>query len=158
MGIELKKKNYQYYAHEQGTNSRLDELQESVLNIKLNKIKKYIKERQANAEKYYKLLKNSSLILPLFDKKNSSVFYEYVVRHKKRNHILTKLKKKKIFLKVTYPYPIYKMTPYKKFHKIKKLENTEKYSKEIFSLPVYPGIRPYEIKKICKNIMSCVKK
>jgi len=50
------------------------------------------------------------------------------------------------------------MTPYKKFHKIKKLENTEKYSKEIFSLPVYPGIRPYEIKKICKNIMSCVKK
>jgi len=158
MGIELRKKNYQYYAHEQGTNSRLDELQASVLNIKLSKIRGYIKARQTNAKKYYKLLKNSSLILPSLNEKSSSVFYEYVVRHKDRNKILAKLKKKKIFLKITYPHPIHKMTPYKKYHKIKKLENTEKYSKEIFSLPVYPGIKPFEIKKICKSITSYLKK
>ena len=158
MGVDLKKKNYRYYAHEQGTNSRLDELQASILNIKLSKIKKYIKERQENAKKYYKFLKNSSLILPSYNKKNPSVFYEYVVRHKERNKILTQLKKKKIFLKITYPYPIHKMTPYKKYQKIKILENTEKYSEEIFSLPVYPGIRPYEIKKICKNIINYLKK
>ena len=48
------------------------------------------------------------------------------------------------------------MKPYKKFL-TKKLINTEIFSKEIFSLPVYPGIKNSEIKKICKNLIETIK-
>ena len=43
------------------------------------------------------------------------------------------------------------MEPYKNYGNKKELQNTEKFSKEIFSLPVYPGITK-EILNICDNI------
>ena len=51
----------------------------------------------------------------------------------KRDKIMKILKSKKINLKITYPYPIYKMEPYKNYGNKKELQNTEKFSKEIFS-------------------------
>ena len=152
MGIELKKKT-KYFAIEHGTNSRLDEIQASILNFKLKKINKYISLRQKNAKKYYENLHKMNIILPSNEINKNDVYYEFVVRSKKRDKLLKKLKKNKINLKITYPYPIYKMKPYKKFYK-KNLVKTEKFSKEIFSLPVYPGIKEREIKIICNNIIK----
>ena len=145
MGIETNKdsnhkyKN-KYYAYYQGTNSRLDEIQAAILSIKLKKIKTLISSRQNSAKIYLKNLYQTDLILPKKDYKRFDVFYEFVVRHKKRDKIMKILKSKKINLKITYPYPIYKMEPYKNYGNKKELQNTEKFSKEIFSLPVYPGI------------------
>tara|TARA_B100000795_G_C22646456_1_gene378542 strand:- start:410 stop:661 length:252 start_codon:yes stop_codon:yes gene_type:complete len=59
------------------------------------------------------------------------VYYEFVVRSKKRDKLLKQLKRNKINLKITYPYPIYKMKPYKKFYD-KKLEKTENFLKKYF--------------------------
>jgi len=161
MGIETyknKNKN-KYYAKEHGTNSRLDEIQAAILNIKLKKINQYIRKRQENAEQYYLNLHDSGLVLPVQNKNNSNVFYEYVVRHKNRKKIISFLKKKKINVKITYPYPIHKMKVYKKYNNKKEnLKNTEKYSKEIFSLPTYPSLKTIQIKKICKEIKNCLKK
>ena len=39
-----------------------------------------------------------------------------------------------------------------------RLANVEKYSKEIFSLPIYPGIQAFQIKKICKIIKNYLNK
>ena len=164
MGIELNKKSNnkyvnQYYAQIHGTNSRLDELQAAILNLKLRRINKYIRVRQKNAKLYHSILKNSELILPQEDKKNFNVFYEYVVRHKNRKDIMKKLSKENISLKITYPYPIHKMTAYKNYYdKKNRLANVEKYSKEIFSLPIYPGIQAFQIKKICKMIKNYLNK
>ena len=89
MGIETNKKNDKkyrdlYYAYEQGTNSRLDEIQAAMLSIKLSKIKKSIKTRQNNAKIYFQNLNDSNLILPNIKKEEFNVFYELVVRQKKR--------------------------------------------------------------------------
>lgn len=155
MGIDSNQ-NYKYYlnyynASIHGTNSRLDEIHASLLSVKLKKLSLYIKTRQKNAKLYDYYLKGLDLILP--EKNSNTVLYEYVVRHKKRNLILDYLKNQNIFLKITYPIPIHKMKPYKKYlHKNLDLRNTEKFAKEIFSLPVYPGIKLIEIKKICKNL------
>lgn len=64
MGIQVQAKKNLYAATEQGTNSRLDELQAGLLNVKLKKIKKYIRIRQSNAKKYYNFLKDTDLVLP----------------------------------------------------------------------------------------------
>ena len=161
MGIETNndsnhKYKKKYYAYDQGTNSRLDEIQAAVLNIKLSKIDSLIQSRQFNAEFYYKNLIKTDLILPKKNNQGIDVFYEFVVRHKKRDKILKILKKNDINLKITYPFPIYKMKPYKKYGTKKRLVNTEKFSREIFSLPVYPGISKKEILKICDKIKKII--
>jgi dTDP-4-amino-4,6-dideoxygalactose transaminase len=140
-------------AVENGTNSRLDEIQASILNFKLKKLNNNISLRKKNAKEYYKNLKNYNLVLPQDEINKNDVYYEFVIRCKKRSNLLKKLKKNNINLKITYPYPIHTMKPYKKFYE-ENLINTEKFSKEIFSLPVYPGIKKNEIKFICKNIIN----
>ena len=155
------KYNKKYYANEDGLNSRLDEIQSCILNIKISFLNYYIKKRKKIADLYYKELKNTSLILPKLFDNNNHVFHLFVVRHKKRDLILKKLKSRGINLNINYQFPIHKMKAYKKILKNKnnKLINTEKFSKEIFSLPIYPSIKQndlikliFNLKKILKNI------
>ena len=51
------------------------------------------------------------------------------------------------------------MNGYKKFNfNNKELKNTIKYSKEIFSLPLYPELKVSEVKKICSSVKEILKK
>ena len=159
MGMESKKKsknifNKKYYALEHGTNSRLDEIQASILNVKFNFIKQYINRRRQIAKMYSDSLSETDLILPQEKFGNYHVYYQYVVSHNKRNKIIEKLQKKGIYLNITYPYPVHKMKPYKKFFEKndKKLRNTENFANQIFSLPTYPSIKDSSVKKIIKEI------
>jgi dTDP-3-amino-2,3,6-trideoxy-4-keto-D-glucose/dTDP-3-amino-3,4,6-trideoxy-alpha-D-glucose/dTDP-2,6-dideoxy-D-kanosamine transaminase len=149
MGIDTKKKSKKYYAVIHGTNSRLDELQASILDFKLKKINSFIEKRRTIANIYKKILKNTSLIIPNEKKNNFHVYYQYVVRCKNRYKILNYLNKKKIFLKITYPYPVHAMKAYKYINNHKQeLTNTLKFSKEIFSLPTYPELKLSTAKKL----------
>lgn len=153
MGIDTKKKSKIYYAVTHGTNSRLDELQASILDFKLKKINFFIKKRRKIANIYKKILKNTSLIIPNENKNNYHVYYQYVVRCKNRYKILNYLNKKKIFLNITYPYPVHTMKAYKNISEHKqKLTNTLNFSKEIFSLPTYPELKLSDVKKLAFTI------
>ena len=159
MGIESNnnsksKFNKKYYAIEHGTNSRMDEIQASILNIKLKFIKSYIKRRREIARMYNNNLNKRNLILPKETEDSFHVYYQYVLAHKNRKKILKKLKKKNIHLGIVYPFPVHKMKPYKRFFKEKygKLRKTEIFSNQIFSLPTYPSIKDSDIKKIIKEI------
>ena len=146
--------NKKYYAIEHGTNSRLDEVQAAILNVKLNFIKYYINRRRQIAKIYNDNLKKNSLILPKEMNDNFHVYYQYVVTHNNRDKIIKKLVKKNIYLNITYPYPIHKMRPYKRFfqRKYEKLSKTENFAKQIFSLPTYPSIKDAEVEKIIREI------
>jgi aminotransferase EvaB len=153
MGIESKNNSKKYYATIHGTNSRLDEIQAVILDMKLKSLNQNIKRRRQIANLYNSILKDTSLILPNVSNHNFHVYYQYVVRHKNRKKILDFLKKIKINLNITYPYPIHKMTAYKNLSKhVSKLKNTEKFSREIFSLPVYPELKNSEIIKLSNTI------
>jgi aminotransferase EvaB len=68
------------------------------------------------------------------------------------------LNKKKIGTRIIYPFPINTMNGYKKFNfNNKELKKTIKYSKEIFSLPLYPELKVSEVKKICNNLKNILK-
>jgi len=62
------------------------------------------------------------------------------------------MKKHRIFLGINYPYPIHKMKAYRKFVSLKHnlLPKTEKFAKQIFSLPIYPTLESFKINKIIK--------
>jgi len=159
MGIEnnkisKNKYNKKYYAISEGINSRLDEVQAGILNYKMKFLKKNIKIRNKIAKFYDLHLKSTSLVLPKKSKNIKHVYYQYVVSHNKRDIILRKLKTKKIELKITYPYPVHRMPPYKKYVRNKNdLRKTEYYKNKIFSLPTYPEITTKELTKI----VNCLK-
>ena len=162
-GIETLDKNNKYlnkyYANEDGINSRLDEIQASILNLKLSLIEKLIKRRKHIANLYFKGLSQTKLELPLINEYSEHVYHLFTVYHPKREKIIKELKKKSIETKVIYPYPIHKMSAYKKFFKNnKKLKNSEIKSKGIFCLPIYPELKDKEVIKICKSIKMILKK
>ncbi len=143
--------NGKYYAVENGTNSRLSEVQAAVLNVKINYLNKFINRRRRIAKMYEEGIKNSNFIKPSQNKNNYHVYHLYVLAHKnkKRELILKKMKANKISLGVQYPYPLHKMLAYKN-SKYKSLKKAEKLSSKIFSLPTYPSIENSKIKKIIK--------
>jgi dTDP-4-amino-4,6-dideoxygalactose transaminase len=62
------------------------------------------------------------------------------------------MKKNKINLGIQYPYPLHKMLAYKN-NSHTKLDNSEKLSKKIFSLPIYPMLEEEKVNKII-NILN----
>ena len=162
-GIETVDKNdklyNKYYANIHGLNSRLDEINAKILDIKLKKINNFISRRREIAKIYSDNLKSTSLTLPKNISKSNHVYHLYTVSHKDRDIIMGKLNKKKIGIKIIYPYPIHKMAAYKGMFNSKKFINTEIFSKKIFCLPIYPELTNkqifkviYELKLILKNL------
>ncbi len=148
-----------YYANENGVNSRLDEIQSSILNLKLDKVETFIKKRKLIAKKYLKKLSSTNLILPKENINCKHVYHLFTVYHPKANLIKKKLFNSKIQTRSIYPYPIHKMKAYSHLIKNKKhLKISEMKAKGIFSLPLYPELKNTEINKICSELIKILKK
>jgi aminotransferase EvaB len=158
LGVNSKWKN-KYYSIDQGINSRLNEVQSSILNLKLKNLSTSITRRRQIAKRYCEGLKNTSIELPIINKDNFHVFHIFEVAHQKRDLIIKKMKNKKINLSIHYQYPIHRMSGYKNLINNKNtLKETEKKSKIIFSLPIYPSLKNTEIDIIIKNLKKIVSK
>jgi aminotransferase EvaB len=146
-----------YYSEEHGINSRLDEVQAAIINLKLRRLKVWINRRRKIAKTYNKFLKDTSLVLPKENKKNFHSYYVYVVQHPRRKYIMDRLKKNNIYCNISYPFPIHLMRGYS-YLKYKKSDFpiTEKLSKRIFSLPLYPQLKNSAVLKIVKYLKKIV--
>lgn len=145
----------QYFSKIDGYNSRLDEIHAAILRFKLKNLNNDIKARRRIADKYNTELASTDLVLPVELKKAYHSYYLYVVRHKNRDEIITKLKKLNINLNISYPWPIHTMPPFKNYKK-GNLKNTELLSKEIFSLPMYPGLSEDKIDRVVSSISKFI--
>ena len=161
-GIEtIQKSNFKnkYYANENGLNSRLDEIQSSILNFKLKKVDSFISKRRILAKKYLNTLSSSTLSLTKENENCKHVYHLFTVSHPKAEKIKKKLLNLKIQTRTIYPYPIHKMKAYKNLIKNKKLlKNSENKAKRIFSLPLYPELKISEIRKICLSLIKILNK
>ena len=144
--------NKKYFAVENGTNSRLSEIQATILNLKIKFLNSFINKRRKIAKMYDKGITNPKIIKPIQNKNNKHVYHLYVVASDYRETILTIMKKNKINLGIQYPYPLHKMLAYKN-NSHTKLDNSEKLSKKIFSLPIYPMLEEEKVNKII-NILN----
>ena len=150
--LNAKYKN-QYYAYENGFNSRIDELQSAILNFKFKKIDYLIKKRRELAKIYLEELSDTKLLLPIENKNNRHVYHLFTVYHPKRDLIIKDLLKKKIETRLIYPYTIQEMIGYKKIIKNKnRLKISQKKSRGIFCLPLYPELKIEKVKFICKSL------
>ena len=146
-----------YYANENGINSRIDEIQCSILNLKFSSISSDIKKRIKLSNLYKKELKNTNLILPTRNINSKHVYHLFTVYHPQRNIIIDYLKKNKIETRIIYEYPIHKMKAYNKNNLKNNCLNALTKSKGIFSLPLYPNLKEKNVLFICKKIKECLK-
>ncbi len=130
-----------------GINTRLDELQAAVLNIKLKYLNQHNLKRCEIAAKYTDSIGNSSIRPPFVDDNVKHVFHQYVVKNNSRNLLMDYLKKKNIASAIHYPVPVHMQPAYKKKIAIssKGLANTENVTKEILSLPMFPQLSNREV-------------
>lgn len=142
-----------YYVLGPGHNTRLDELQAELLNRKLTRLDAYIERRQQIAARYAQRLADTELRLPVVGPERTHVYYVYVVRHPKRDAIITALRERGINLNISYPWPCHTMEGFAHFgYKKGDLPVTEAVSEEIFSLPMYPSLSEAEQDRVCNEL------
>ena len=137
-----------------GRNSRLDNLQAGILNIKLKYLNKWTNQRIKNAKLYSKFLKNNDKIILPLKKINhiKHVYHLFVIKAQRRNQLKEYLEKNKIQTNIHYPKILSEVPAFKKNHKKNNFINAKKNSNEILSLPIGEHLLPKEIKKICNVI------
>lgn len=143
-----------YYYDIKGFNSRLDELQAAILRVKLKYLDKWNTARTNIAYSYLKeLSKEKKIILPKYKNNISPVWHLFVIRIKDREKLINFLNKKGIATLIHYPLPIHKQRAYKELWNNKIfLPKTEKYAKEILSLPIFPEMNSQEVSYVINSL------
>ena len=140
-----------------GWNSRIDEIQAAILNIKLKKLDNFNNMRIKIANFYNKNIINHEVILPRKQHTNNKhVYHLYVIRTKERKKLIDFLYKNGINCSIQYPFQINKQKYFSDKIKFSDLSNTDKITKEIISLPLYPFLQNNDIKYIVNKINSYV--
>jgi len=128
-----------------GHNYHMPEIQAAIGCVQLEKLPKFVAKRRENAKRLTEILKKEDrLQLPKVPKGYEHSWYLYTVRlkdvkEKERDRIVEGLRQKGIDAGVVYMNPIHVMPYYRAFGKYK-LPVTEKVAKQVFSLPVHPGV------------------
>jgi dTDP-4-amino-4,6-dideoxygalactose transaminase len=137
-----------------GMNSRLDELQAAILNIKLRYLEQWNIRRRALALEYNKRLSVfPEVIIPVERPHVSHVYHLYVVRVPNRDEMLEWLNKHGVGAAVHYPVPIHLQEATRYLgHRTGDFPLTERVTGEILSLPIYPELGIDEVNYICQTI------
>jgi dTDP-4-amino-4,6-dideoxygalactose transaminase len=137
-----------------GTNERIDALQCAILNVKMKHIEYWTEKRRENAKIYDELLAGKDVIIPYNGEPISKhVYHLYVIRTKNRNEILAKLNEKGIGAGIHYPIPLHLQPAYSDLgYKEGNFPITERVSKEIISLPMYPELTKEQIEQIVNHM------
>jgi dTDP-4-amino-4,6-dideoxygalactose transaminase len=143
-----------YYHDYHGYNSRLDALHAAFLTVKLKKLDKWNKMRRRVARWYRRELEGGPVDLPIeLDSKHGSNYHLFVVRAKRRDELMEFLKEKQIYCGIHYPIPVHLQKSMKGWgYKRGSFPVTERYAKEILSLPMFPHMTGEQVKYVSKSI------
>ena len=134
-----------------GMNSRLDEIQAGILDIKLKFLDEDNQKRKEFAKYYRRNIKNSSIILPNVYAEDAHVWHLFVVRTKQRDNFQKYLLDNEIQTIIHYPIPPHKQECYKLWNNLS-YPITEEIHKSVLSLPISPVMSNDEVKKVVEVI------
>ena len=129
-----------YYALEDGVNSRLDEVQAAFLRVKLQHLEDNLARRRHLATIYDRELAAAN-VSPLAG--GEGVFHAYhlyVIRSNNRDRLREALAQEGIDTKIHYPTPVHQMPAFARYYKPgrKLLSQTDLLSSQVLSLPLHP--------------------
>lgn len=143
------------YLHEtEGINSRLDDIQAAILNVKLKYLDAWNKKRQMIAKRYDELLGDiDEIITPKILDDVTSSFHLYVIQVNKRDEMRKRLQEYGISTGIHYPIPLNLQPAYKYLNLPKgSFPNAEHVCSRVISLPMFPELKWEEVEYICEKI------
>ncbi|OPC46973.1 DegT/DnrJ/EryC1/StrS family aminotransferase [Elizabethkingia anophelis] len=136
----------------QGLNSRLDEIQAAILNVKLKSLDNDNRKRRNIAEKYLSGIKNSKIILPNIPiDTEAHVWHLFVIRTEMRDKLQTYLHKKGIQCIIHYPIPPHKQLCYPLYNHLE-YPITELLCNEVLSIPISQVMEEDEVNYIIEAL------
>ncbi len=147
-----------YYHDEIGINSRLDGLQAAILDIKLRHLDEWNEQRR-KASEYYKLLfkvegLHEFVSVPEEIPGNVHIWHQYVVRVKdRRDELAAWLEERGLSVRVYYPLSLHLQPCFKYLgYHDGDFPVSERLTREVMALPIFPGIKPEEQEELVKGI------
>lgn len=140
-----------YHHIYKGVNSRLDEIQAAVLDIKLKHLYSDNNKRREISKYYRENIKNSKIILPDTYDEKSHVWHIFAVRTQNRDEFQKYLTEKGIQTIIHYPTPPHKQGAYKEWNNLS-FPITEEIHNTILSLPISPVMTDSEIEKVVEVV------
>ncbi len=134
-----------------GVNSRLDEIQAAMLEVKLKFLDQEVKHRRKIASLYLDKINNPLIQLPLSNVNaeayNQHVWHLFVIRTEHREALQKYLSENDIQTLIHYPIPPHKQQAYKEWNDLS-YPISEKIHEEVISLPIGPTLSLSDVEKV----------
>ncbi len=153
-----------YWTVRLGHNYHMTEIAAAIGQAQLKKLPGFLERRRKNAElATQKLEMTGKLILPKEPEGRKHAWYVYTVRLRgvnaaKRNKIVDKLWNKNIEAAVYYSTPVHSTPYYRESNLARRgrLPETEKASRQVFSLPVHPRLGEEEMEYVAETLRKTI--
>jgi len=133
-----------------GCNSRLDELQAAVLNVKIKYLADENRRRKDIATRYLTEIKNNNITLPQKDKSNDNdVWHLFVIKTAERKSLQAYLNENNVQSLIHYPIAPHHQLAYADLNELS-LPVSEKLHSLVLSLPMDPTMTQDEIEHVIK--------
>lgn len=134
-----------------GVNSRLDEIQAAMLDVKLEFLDQEIEHRRKIASLYLEKINNPLIELPLSninaEKYQQHVWHLFVIRTEYRETLQNYLAENGVQTLIHYPIPPHKQEAYKEWNDLS-YPISEKIHLEVMSLPIGPALSLEDVEKV----------
>ena len=143
-----------YYHEEVGYNSRLDALQAAILSAKLPMLSLWSAARRKNAAYYDAAFADvEGVRTPTIDPANESIYNQYTLRAARREDLQAHLKAKGIGSAIYYPLSLHLQPCFEYLgYKRGAFPESEKATKEVISLPVYPELQQSQLDEVIEAV------
>jgi dTDP-4-amino-4,6-dideoxygalactose transaminase len=143
------------YVHEmEGYNGRLDAIQAGFLQVKLKRLRASNEKRRQHADRYTTLLRGlEGVTTPVEPEWCRGVYHLYVIRTKERDALQQFLLSRNVATGLHYPIPLHSQAAYADYgFKRSAFPATETASREILSLPMFPGLTELQQDQVVDGI------
>lgn len=136
-----------------GRNSRLDEIQAAILDVKLKHLEEDLAIRKQVAKYYIDHITNPEIITPIVKDWDAHVFHIFTIRCKRRDELQKFLADNGVQTIIHYPIPPHKQECYKEWNNLS-FPITEQIHNEELSLPMSPVMLLEEVKGVADLLNS----
>lgn len=140
-----------YHHIYKGTNSRLDELQAAVLDVKLPHLDADNARRREIASYYRKNITNPLITLPQTYDEQAAVWHVFAVRTRERDRFQQYLADKGVQTIIHYPTPPHKQQAYTEWNN-RSYPVSEEIHRTIISLPISPVLTDAEAEEVVRIV------
>jgi hypothetical protein len=142
----------------EGVNSRMDELQASVLRVKLRSLDAWNRERQSLAQMYQRLFSEMGLESSRDWPESVSVHHVFAIRHAQRDHLQKYLRGLAVETAIHYPAPLHLQPAFHALgYRSGSFPCAEKAAREVLSLPLFIGMTESECARVAESVAGFLK-